>query len=619
MGSRQSIGGIRPFAELTRGQMTVVYKGYDPSADRFVLLKVLRPDYSRDPAVREAFSNESRLLARVQHPNVVAVVDSGIDGDTGFLVTEFVEGLSLREMMDRGEIPPPIAAYIAAQTADGLQAAHRAGILHRDLKPDNILLSIRGEVKITDSGMAVTSKSAGEQRPLIAGTLGFVAPEVINGDTPSEASDVFSLGATFYHMLTGVTAFTGSNDGEIIDATLNRNPMHRVDEYCTAPPGLLVICGRLLQKRPGDRISTSAEVVSALHGWLAEHGAAISAAELAQFVSEPSTVPKASMSSDGSERMALVAEARTTASQRHPAPHPRQQDVAVVYPSRRWKPVAAAAAVVTVLLAASLFAVSDLRVNGGSSSAGDSELAAAPFLSLPADSAVSDTQFATRTRPASDDSSGIGDNDDSVADAVPIAVIEDRRGAGQPPASTESLVHATERASVPDAVNVGSESIETVAGPDPDDSAARKPEAGTISVRTVPWASLWLDGTSLGESFADTLTLEAGAHQLVLRNPDFPDVVETIEVIPGVHRDYNLSLWARVARLSLVVVPWAVVEIDGVIRDTIPPQETPFILPPGAHRLRLTHPELGVITRDVLLTAGERRSLSYNMRRASAE
>ncbi len=619
MGSRQSIGGIRPFAELTRGPMTVVYKGYDPSADRFVLLKVLRPEYLRDRAVREAFTNETRLLARVQHPNVVAVIDSGIDGDTGFLVTEFVEGMSLREMLERGEIPPSIAAYVAAQTADGLQAAHRAGVLHRDLKPDNILLSTGGEVKITDFGMAVTAESAGEQKPLIAGTLGFVAPEVIQGETPTEASDVFSLGATLYQMLTGITAFAGSTDGEIIDATVNRNPMHRVNEFSTAPPGLLVICGRLLQKRPEDRLASSAEVMNALHGWLAEYGGSISATDLAQFVNEPANAAPLALTNDRFDQGALSAKVGSTLPASRPTPLAANQKAPPFARWRGWKSITAAAGAAAVLLALSIFALTDRSATGDGSSAEDSVFAATPGLSVPADSSVVESRAVGQTRSTSGDSSRAVEDENPLADAIRIAAIENGPEVRQLPESTELSARPMTTTSIREAANGGLEPPEVSSGLDADNNAALKPAIGTITVRTVPWASLWVDGNSLGGNFADTLTLEAGTHQIVLRNPDFPELVEEIDVVADDHRDYDLSLWARVARLSLVVVPWAVVEIDGTVRDTIPPQDKPFILSPGAHRLRLLHPELGEITRDVLLTAGEHRSLSYNMRRASAE
>ncbi|RMF60821.1 MAG: serine/threonine protein kinase, partial [Bacteroidetes bacterium] len=154
MGRIEPIGDFQPFAELARRPATIVYKAYQSSLERFVLLKVLRPEYARDEDLARRFEAEARLLARIQHPNVVAVYACGRHGEHLYLAAEYVEGTDLAALLRHGPLPPALALYVAREAARGLQAAHAQGILHRDLKPGNILVALDGQVKLTDFGMA---------------------------------------------------------------------------------------------------------------------------------------------------------------------------------------------------------------------------------------------------------------------------------------------------------------------------------------------------------------------------------------------------------------------------------------------------------------------------------
>ena len=218
----EKIADIQPFAELARSATTVVYKGYQRSLGRFVLLKVLQPGLGHDDERVLRFEAEARLIAQVQHPNVVAIYAAGYDDGQAYLAAEFVEGVDGRELVARGPLPPELAVFIVLEVARGLQAAHAHGILHRDLKPSNILISHAGQVKLTDFGMAslADDEAGGEVR----GTSGYLAPELVRGEPPTEASDLFSLGVTFYEALAGRAAFTGADTGALLDAVLHEPP-----------------------------------------------------------------------------------------------------------------------------------------------------------------------------------------------------------------------------------------------------------------------------------------------------------------------------------------------------------------------------------------------------------
>ncbi|WP_243664868.1 serine/threonine-protein kinase, partial [Rhodothermus marinus] len=174
MGRPERIGDLQPFAELASGPTATVYKAYQASLDRFVLLKILRPELAEDEAFVQRFEEEARLAARVQHPNVVAVYAFGREGPHVYFATEFVEGVSLRELLAHGPLPPALALYITAEVARGLKAAHEKGVLHRDLKPANILISLEGQVKLTDFGMASLLTQGGNDE--VRGTPGYLRP-----------------------------------------------------------------------------------------------------------------------------------------------------------------------------------------------------------------------------------------------------------------------------------------------------------------------------------------------------------------------------------------------------------------------------------------------------------
>jgi predicted Ser/Thr protein kinase len=194
---------------LGQGGMGAVYKARQPSLDRLVAVKVLPRQASQDPAFAERFTREARALARLSHPNIVAVHDVGKAGDFYYFVMEYVEGVNLRQLLRAGQLPPQQALQIVPQICDALQYAHEEGVVHRDIKPENILLDRRGRVKIADFGLAkLLGRDTGNftltGSRQVMGTLYYMAPEQM--ERPLEVdhrADIYSLGVVFYEMLTG--------------------------------------------------------------------------------------------------------------------------------------------------------------------------------------------------------------------------------------------------------------------------------------------------------------------------------------------------------------------------------------------------------------------------------
>ena len=191
------------------GGMGAVYKARQPGLDRIVALKILPPEVGRDPAFAERFAREARAMARLSHPNIVAIHDSGQASEFYYFVMEFVEGVNLRQTFDTGGLTPQEVLAVVPQICDALQYAHNEGIVHRDIKPENVLLDKRGRVKIADFGLAKLLGKAPAEFTLtgtgqVMGTLHYMAPEQM--ERPQQVdhrADIYSLGVVFYEMLTG--------------------------------------------------------------------------------------------------------------------------------------------------------------------------------------------------------------------------------------------------------------------------------------------------------------------------------------------------------------------------------------------------------------------------------
>src|SRR5262245_53070183 len=211
--SLQRVAAAFPQLEILeligRGGMGFVFKARQPHLDRWVALKLLPDKLARDPRFAERFNREGRVLARLNHPNIVSIYDFGMTEHFYFLLMEFVDGVNLRQAMQAGRFSPGEALSIVPRICEALQYAHEQGILHRDIKPENILLDARGQVKIADFGIA---KLVGDDKPEVAltatgaalGTPHYMAPEQL--EKPSEVdhrADIYSLGVVFYEMLTG--------------------------------------------------------------------------------------------------------------------------------------------------------------------------------------------------------------------------------------------------------------------------------------------------------------------------------------------------------------------------------------------------------------------------------
>jgi hypothetical protein len=262
---------------LGRGGMAAVWRAWDLRLDRPVAVKELAGPWLRDDTAVARFDREARMSARLAHPNIVAVHDVGMDGDVRYLVMELVDGDTVSALLARGPLPVSQTIAIAVQACDGLAAAHAAGIIHRDVKPANLILTPAGVVKICDFGIARAVRGTPDLSLTGAatamGSSKYMAPEQAYGEHVDGRADLYSLGCTIYAMLTGAPPFTGDNPLDVLHLHLTRPPVPVGERRGDVPPELDALVSRLLAKTPAARPADAVEVKARLEA-LAQDGTA---------------------------------------------------------------------------------------------------------------------------------------------------------------------------------------------------------------------------------------------------------------------------------------------------------------------------------------------------------
>ena len=244
-------------AQQGSGGMAVIYKAIDQSLGRTVAIKILRPSLTPDPTFIMRFQNEARSIANLSHPNIVTVYDVGNDGDTHYIVMEFVDGRDLKKLIREygGALPVAKALELAIGICAGLGFAHRAELVHADVKPQNILLTKDEQVKITDFGIAqaLSDSQPSTRQSIVWGSPHYFAPEQAQGERPTAASDVYSIGIVMFEMLTGRLPYTGANQQELAMAHI-RAPIPRVtDINPVVPESLSQVVYKVMSKEPHSR------------------------------------------------------------------------------------------------------------------------------------------------------------------------------------------------------------------------------------------------------------------------------------------------------------------------------------------------------------------------------
>src|SRR5882724_10008730 len=264
------LGPYEITAAIGAGGMGEVYRARDSRLNRDVAIKVLPASFSSDSERLHRFEQEALAAAALNHPNILAVYDNGTQEGSPYIVSELLEGETLRERLRSGLIPLRKATEYAVQIAQGLAAAHDKGIIHRDLKPENVFITRDGRIKLLDFGLAKLTQAATapdtETRTIhsdaniLLGTVGYISPEQVRGKVADARSDIFAFGAVLYEMISGKRAFHGETSTDTMSAILHGDPPELTESNRHAPPALERIVRHCLEKNPAERFHSAHDV-----------------------------------------------------------------------------------------------------------------------------------------------------------------------------------------------------------------------------------------------------------------------------------------------------------------------------------------------------------------------
>jgi len=531
--------------ELAQSGICTVYKATEPSLARPVLVKKLTARAAADPDVRKRFEREAQVCALVKHEHVVDIYSYDPDSDAPMLALEYVVGESLGELVhSRGRVPWQTVLAIAAGVLRGLDYAHSKGVLHRDIKPDNILVSHEGRVKIADFGLAI--HPGAEKITLqgeLVGTPVYMPPEQISGGDIDRRSDLYSLGASLYEVLTGEPPFKGANFSEILKNILNRRPDRPGLLIDDLPPEVEQIVVRLMERNPNQRFASAGQALLEV-----EH------------VAQQYNIP---LDREAIRRYIGVASEPLPAAKRSPSTITR---IDLKRPVSPWSIIlTGVAAILLMILFAIRYKPSDTPIGG---------LAPGLFRVIP--------------HPATKQEEPLRDTA-QVIDNTPINVntttVNGPASSTSPPVEDRPVVR-----SEPPPVEV----LEPL-------------RPAILSLTTRPWANVTIDNIPRGATpLTGSLQLDAGNHQLVLSNPEFPTpVVLPILLESGESRRLDVNLWNYFGQVQILSVkPWAEIVIDGEVLG-LTPRAKPIILPFGKHLLELRNPAHKVWRLEFTLASGD--------------
>ena len=492
------LGRYEILAELGRGAMGIVYRARDPIIDRVVALKTI--DLALTGAAlasfEERFFQEARSAGRLNHPNIVTIYDAGKADGVAYIAMEFLEGTSLREILD--EQPPlPIARIleIAGQVARGLAYAHEHGVVHRDVKPANVIVLRNRRPKITDFGIARLGETDGVASER-AGSPKYMSPEQIRGDVTLDGrSDLFSLGTVLYEMLAGRPPFSGDDVTEIMRQVLEHTPPvpSVVDGH--VPPELDGVVMRMLAKRPEDRYPSARSLFR----------------ELLRL--------EENFKARGTDRAAPQAnETRVEPEPLAPLPavnQPNEGDRTLVISGRqspwRWRNAAIIGGAVIALAAVVLVPLKLEFVDADATARRGGAIQPAPPVAV-----------ATEEEPAA---AAPAPPPEPPAAAAPVR---------EPPKKKAAAPRAARKAAPPPAAVAPPPEPVVQAALDPAPAVPRPPETGTLLLAVLPWGDIYIDGKRQGTTPPlATIDLPPGRHRVEIRNPSQPSYFALIQVRAG--------------------------------------------------------------------------------------
>jgi Protein kinase domain/PEGA domain len=481
-------------APLGQGGMGIVYQARDRSLDEMVAIKILRPDFAQDPRMAERFKSEIRLARRVRHRNVCAIHDYGEDQGLFYISMEYIEGVDLKRLLrEHGGFPAHEAYDVAIQIAEGLQAVHEAGIIHRDLKTPNIMRDGAGIARLMDFGIAKREgDGARTATGLIVGTPEYMSPEQAQGHRVDFRSDIYALGIVVYEIFTGRVPFRGDTPISTILKHLHDPPPLDPPEAAAIPPAVRAVLRHCLAKDPAFRLASARDVAEELRG-----------ARSPSRRQQP--VPTSALEAPTLESPTLGTGAVA--------------DVAPVRRRRALQPWALAVPLVAVAAGAVWFSGMPR-----SRSAVPMALQPAPTMAVPATAPVMMAAARTPEPMAAAVALPSGAGGSASPKAFPkgaALTASPRHGALAPPTPER---HAADAALAPSPAPMA-----VAAAPLSTFAAA----PGLLQIAVRPWGEVSVDGRVIGTTPLDRITLAAGTHVVRVRHPSFEVWERPVPIRPG--------------------------------------------------------------------------------------
>ena len=510
------LGRYEILGELGRGAMGVVYRARDPIIDRVVALKTINLALTGAAlaSFEARFFQEARSAGRLNHPNIVTIYDAGKADGVAYIAMEFLEGTSLREILD--EQPPlsiPRILETVAQVARGLAYAHENGVVHRDIKPANIIVLRNRRPKITDFGIARLGEAdgVGSER---AGSPKYMSPEQIRGDVTLDGrSDVFSLGTVLYEMLTGKPPFAGATVTEIMQAVLEHTPPVPSVVDAHVPPELDGVVMRMLAQRPDDRYPSARSLFRELRRVDENFSARAEQAPASQTRVEQARAEQAPVEQAPANQVPVELDALVPAATRTPVGPGDKTLVIGTGPKRRatWRRAAAvgaiAAAIAVIAVIPLKLQYNDANATRGAAAVSPPLVAAAPMPEPPAVEAIAPAPEPPAVTP-----------DPSEPPKKAVAPRPARKAPAPPP-----VVVAPPSPPPPPVVVAAA----PPAAPPPSQNA-------TLMLTVSPWGEIYVDGKRRGvASPVATIELPPGRHRVEIRNASQPSYLANVTVQAG--------------------------------------------------------------------------------------
>lgn len=603
---------------IATGGMAAIYKAIQLSLDRIVAIKILHGHLAQDKDFIVRFEREAKAAANLQHENIVNIIDFGRDEEVYFIAMEYVEGKSLKEILNQIKfVPQEVALSIAIEISKGLDYAHQKGIVHRDVKPANILIGNDGTVKIADFGLAqaqdLTSITVTGS---IVGTPAYMSPEQAAGKKVDIRSDIFSLGVVIYEMLTGIKPFRGDNYSSVIHEILTIAPPKPVEANPLVSKEISSIIERMLEKDPDKRYQQCNDVISEISNYLRRNRIEIQRKEIGDFIATPARnfqnlLQKRKerhyergiyfmnlgyekiddaigefekvliLDPDDSKAKIYLDELkkkkdRTPIAKKKAVPKEEKKSVE----KRAFSPIAIVAGIIAIVII--LFALSKFLPRQRSQVAPQ----------------IPPTGYAIlNTTP---DGAEVFLDNDSLGKKTPAILESLKIGEYQVEFKKSGYRASLQRFEIKgnDTINLNISLTAEIAKKDtnitvkPPIQKPVPPVEGTsyLKVKVEPWAKIYIDNVYIETTpIARPLMLSAGVHTVRFENPNFKIWQKRIKFTPDQTVDLNVKLEPLEGFLKITVKPWADVYIDGKFYETTPIAE-PIKLSAGRHILKLINP-----------------------------